>query len=109
MNRAEYIRQVQEMNQLPPSQERPEGQKFNIGDIVRIANPLNWYSKKYTPDQLFKVEYSYLQKYGTPYQISIANLPPNDRKPQYSLIHLFENNSSAWYDEEELELVEVSQ
>ena len=84
------------MQKVPPKSETPNGQKFHIGEIVRISNPLNWHSKRYTKDQLFEVQYSFSQKYGR---------SDERKKKQYSLKHLFEENSSAWYDEAELELV----
>ena len=84
------------MLKVPPKNETPNGQKFHIGEIVRISNPLNWYSQRYSKEQFFEVQYSYSQKYGGSDERS---------KKQYSLKHLFEDNSSAWYDEDELELV----
>lgn len=96
MDRQEYAMMAELMLKVPPKSETPQGQKFHIGEIVRISNPLNWYSKRYTKDQLFEVQYSYSQKYGG---------SDERNKKQYSLKHLFEENSSAWYDEAELELI----
>jgi hypothetical protein len=84
------------MFKIPPKSETPQGQKFHIGEIVRISNPVHWYSKEYTKNHLFEIQYSYSQKYGGSDERS---------KKQYSLKHLFEENSSAWYDEVELELI----
>lgn len=82
------------MLKVPPKSETPEEQKFHIGEIVRIGNANSWFAKRYTLDQLFEIEYSYTQKHGG-----------SSGKKQYSLKHLFEDNSSAWFDESELELV----
>jgi hypothetical protein len=74
------------------------GQKFHIGEIVRISNPESWFSKMSVDadkERLYEIQYSYFQKYG------------GDQAQQtksYSLKHLFEKNSSAWYEEAELEL-----
>ncbi len=95
MNKEEYETQALLLYQKTPILKTPEGQKFNIGDVVRIANPESWFAKEYTQDHLFKVEYSYWQKYGG----------SEKQKQTYSLQHLFEDNSSSWYDESELELV----
>jgi len=45
MNREEYTIAVSLMNQIPPKEETPEGQKFHIGEIVRISNPESWFSE----------------------------------------------------------------
>ena len=96
MNRQEYSMMAELMLKVPPKSETPDGQNFHIGEIVRIRNANSWFAKKYNPDQFFEIQYSYSQKYGG----------SDDRnKNQYSLKHLFEENSSAWYDEDELELV----
>ena len=96
MDRETYTKMAELMSKIPPKTETPEGQKFHIGEVVRIGNANSWFAKKYTPDQLFEIEYSYAQKYGDSNDIS---------KKQYSLKHLFEDNSSSWYNESELELV----
>ena len=93
MDRETYKIAVGLMNKIPPRKKTLKGQKFHIGEIVRISNPQSWFAEEYTPDQLFQIEYSYAQKYG------------GDDVKQYSLKHLFEDDSSSWYDEEELELV----
>lgn len=96
MDRETYKMMAELMLKVPPKPETPEGQKFHIGEIVRIGNANSWFAKRYTPEQLFEIQYSYVQKYGG----------SDDRnKKQYSLKHLFEDNSSAWFDESELELV----
>ena len=96
MNREEYEIMAKMMYKIPPKSETPEGQKFHIGEIVKIVKPKSWFSASsynFNKDLLYEIEYSYAQKYGG----------YNTR--QYSLKHLFENNSSSWYDEDELELV----
>ncbi len=96
MMREAYTIMAELMLKVPPKSETPEGQKFHIGEIVRIGNANSWFAKRYTPDQLFEIQYSYTQKYGG----------SDDRsKKQYCLKHLFEDNASAWFDESELELV----
>ena len=96
MNRETYTMMAELMLKVPPKSKTPEGQKFHIGEIVRIGNANSWFAKIYTTDQLFEIQYSYMQKYGGSDDID---------KKQYSLKHLFEDNSSAWFDESELELV----
>ena len=96
MNREEYKMMAELILKVPPKTETPDGQKFHIGEIVRIANPKNWYAKRFKPNQLFQIKYSYAQKYGSLNETS---------KNEYSLKHLFEDNSSSWYNEIELELV----
>lgn len=96
MMREAYTIMAELMLKVPPKSETPEGQKFHIGEIVRIGNANSWFAKRYTPDQLFEIQYSYTQKYGGSDDIS---------KKKYCLKHLFEDNSSAWFDESELELV----
>lgn len=99
MNKTEYYKAALSLSKRQPDTDTPPGQKFHIGDIVRIVNPINWYARQYDPSQLFKIEYSYYQKYGGTLSIGVK---------EYSLKHLFENNSSAWYIEDELELVPQS-
>ena len=77
---------------------KPKGQKFYRGDIVKIDNPMSWYSKAYykkDKDRLYEIEHSYHQKFGSEEE--------EDFK-LYSLNHLWEKNSSAWYHEDELKL-----
>lgn len=83
------------MSKIPPKKETPEGQKFHIGEIVKISNPKSWFAEEYI-NKLFQIEYSYSQQYGGDDYRS---------KNEYSLKHLFEENSSAWYNDHELELV----
>jgi hypothetical protein len=96
MDRKEYTMMADLMLKVPPQKETPDGQKFHIGEIVRISNPLNWYSQRYTKKQLFEVQYSYTQKYGG---------SDERNKKQYSLKQLGKDISSAWHDENELELI----
>lgn len=85
---------------IPPKKETPIGQKFHIGEIVRISNPSSWFSENYHKNnRLFEIQYSYTQKYGNIMGSSERHLN------SYSLKHLWENNSSAWYSASELELV----
>ena len=99
MDREEYAMMAKLMSQIPPKQETPKGQKFHIGEIVKISKPGSWFSHdsfEKDKERLYEIQYSYFQKYG------------GDEKRQtkrYSLKHLFEDNSSAWYEESELELV----
>lgn len=99
MNREEYTMMVELKNKIPAQEETPDGQKFHIGEIVKIANPSSWFAKdsfEEDKERLYQIQYSYKQKYGG----SMSH-----HTKTYSLEHLFEDNSSAWYDEEELELV----
>lgn len=99
MDRETYAMMAKMMSQIPPKEETPEGQKFHIGEIVKIARPTHWFSQMSfdeDKERLYQIQYSYQQKYGGS---SERNLK------QYSLKHLFEDNSSSWYDEESLELV----
>jgi len=99
MDRLEYTMMSELMSKVPPKKETPKGQKFHIGEIVRIAKPESWFSRESfekDKERLYEIQYSYFQKYG------------GDEERQtksYSLKHLFEKNSSAWYEETELELV----
>lgn len=99
MDRLEYKMMAELMSKVPPQKETPPGQKFHIGEIVRISRPESWFSKMSVDtdkERLYEIQYSYFQKYG------------GDEERQtksYSLKHLFEKNSSAWYEETELELV----
>lgn len=95
MNKEEYRIIANLMNKIPPKNETPEGQKFHIGEIVKISTPKSWFAKEKI-GKLFQIEYSYSQKYGGSDYRS---------KNEYSLKHLFEDNSSAWYNVHELELV----
>lgn len=99
MNREDYKMVAELMQKVPPKKETPDGQKFHIGEIVKIVTSSSWFSErsfKEDKERLYQIQYSYSQKYGG----------TNDRNiKQYSLKHLFEDNSSAWYDEEALELV----
>lgn len=89
MNREEYRMMARMQSQIPPKQETPEGQKFHIGEVVKISNEKD-------KDRLYEIQYSYKQKYrgGMPHHIN-----------SYSLKHLFEENSSSWYRGDDLELV----
>lgn len=93
MDNIEYKMMAELLSKVPPSKETPKGQKFHIGEIVRIVNPKSWFAKR-NYGQLFSVEYSYYQKYGGPHG-----------KNEYCLRHLPEDWLNSWYDEDELELV----
>lgn len=96
MDKQEYRMMVELMNKVPPKPETPIGQKFHIGEIVKITKPSSWFSRisvEKDKERLYQIQYSYSQKYG------------GDDVNNYSLKHLFEENSSSWYDEKELELV----
>lgn len=99
MDRETYKMMAELMQKVPPKKETPDGQKFHIGEIVKISKPNSWFSEisvNKDKERLYQVQYTYSQKYGS----------NEDRhKKQYSLKHLFENNSSAWFDESALELV----
>jgi hypothetical protein len=99
MDRETYTMMAELMLKVPPKSETPEGQKFHIGEIVRISKPNSWFSQnsfEKDKERLYQIQYSYNQKYGGSYERN---------KKQYSLKHLFEDNSSSWYDESKLELV----
>jgi len=96
MDRETYSMMANLMSQIPPKEETPIGQKFHIGEIVKITNPSRWFSQmsvEKNKERLYQVQYTYSQKYG------------GDNVKNYSLKHLFEDNSSSWYNESELELV----
>lgn len=99
MTQEDYKMMAELMQKVPPQKETPEGQKFHIGEIVKITKPSSWFSEKSFDkdgERLYQIEYSYSQKYGG----------SEDRhKNQYSLKHLFENNTSAWHYGSELTLV----
>lgn len=92
----EEIAQV--IHSLPCDTTHPEGQRFKIGDVVKIASPQSWFAKAEV-GQVFRVRYSYYQKYGW------MNGYAEEDKHSYSLTHCATNVSSAWYYEEELELL----
>lgn len=99
MDKYSYNIAARLMSQIPPKKETPEEQKFHIGEIVKIARPNSWFSKlsfEESKERLYQIEYSYFQKYGGGMRHHYNS---------YSLKHLFEDNSSSWYDENELELV----
>jgi hypothetical protein len=99
MDREEYAMMANLRSQIPPKKDTPEGQKFHIGEIVRISKPGSWFSQdsfEKDKERLYEIQYSYYQKYGG---------DKERRTKSYSLKHLFEDNSSAWYEESELELV----
>lgn len=99
MDKEEYKMMADLMFKVPPKKETPKNQKFHIGEIVKLSNPQSWFSKKSfekNKEQFYEIEYSYFQKYGGDEERQIKS---------YSLKHLFEKNSSAWYEESELELV----
>ena len=94
-----YKMMAELMQKVPPQKETPKGQKFHIGEVVKITNPKSWFAEKYVKqdkERLYQIEYSYTQKYNS----------SDDRHLKtYSLKHLFEANTTAWYNESELELV----
>ena len=93
MDRQEYAMMVGLKNQIPPKKETPKGQKFHIGEIVKIIDVQNHPCSLDSEGKMAEIQYSYSQKYG------------DDDVKSYSLKHLWENNSSAWWDEDQLELV----
>lgn len=99
MDRETYKKMAELMSQIPPKEETPKGQKFHIGEIVKITRPGTWYSQmsfNEDKERLYQIQYSYYQKYDG---------SSERNKNQYSLKHLFEDNSSSWYYDSELELV----
>ena len=99
MDRETYSMMANLMSQIPPKEDTPKGQKFHIGEIVKIKKPSSWFSKisvEADKERLYQIEYSYTQKYGGGME---------HHNNSYSLKHLFEDNSSSWYDADELELV----
>lgn len=93
MDRAEYHKHLLALHARPADTTHPEGQKFKVGDIVQIVNPQSWFAKR-KAGRIFRVEYSYFQKYGG---------ADNDKR-QYCLCSLDTGNTTSWYDEEELAL-----
>ena len=89
MDRETYALMAHFRSQIPAKKETLPGQKFHIREIVKCNNP-RWSNDK---DGLYEIQYTYAQKYG------------GDDIKNYSLKHLFEDNSSSWYDESELELI----
>lgn len=99
MDRFTYRVVAELIDKVPPKSKTPQGQKFNIGEIVKIVNPINWFSQESfeeDKERLFEIEFSYYQKYDG---------ADDEYKKLYSLKHLFEDDESAWYNEDELELV----
>jgi len=99
MDRETYKMIAELMQKVPPKKETPDGQKFHIGEIVKIDKPNSWFSKMSVDEdkeRLYQIQYSYYQKYGGEKEVQTKS---------YSLKHLFEDNSSSWYDESELVLV----
>ena len=99
MDREDYKLVAELMLKVPPQKQTPNGQKFHIGELVKIGNPDSWFSKisvDKDKERLYQIEYSYYQKYGGSKETQTKS---------YSLKHLFENNSSAWYGENSLILV----
>lgn len=99
MNTETYSRMANLISQIPPKESTPKGQKFHIGDIVKITRPKSWFSKRSVEEnkeRLYQIRYSYTQKFGGSME---------HHNNSYSLKHLFEDNSSSWYDADELELV----
>ena len=93
MDRQEYAMMVGLKYLIPPQKETPKGQKFAIGEIVKIIDVQNHPCRLDSEDKMAEIQYSYSQKYG------------DDDVKSYSLKHLWENNSSSWWDEEQLELI----
>lgn len=100
MDYNEYEMMARLTHEIPPKQETPKGQKFHIGEIVKIIDDKNHPCRENTKDKLAKIEYSYAQKYRQKSEIHLEH-----DLTTYSLIHLWEDNSSAWWDEDQLELV----
>jgi hypothetical protein len=99
MDREEYAMVCKMLSQRPPIKATPPGQKFHTGEIVRITNPLSWFSKEYANKKkyLFEVIASHSQQYG------------GDNIEEYTLRHLWEENESSWYWEDELTLIKSIQ
>jgi hypothetical protein len=93
MDRKAYKMIAELRYQLPPIKETPIGQKFHINEIVRIIDIQGHPCRIGREGKTARIQYSYSQKYS------------GDDVKSYSLEHLWEKNSSAWWDEEQLELV----
>ena len=93
MDRETYTMMVRLKNQIPAKQETPKGQKFHIGEIVKIIDVQNHPCSLDSEGKTAEIQYTYSQKYG------------DDDVKSYSLKHLWEVNSSAWWDEYQLELI----
>lgn len=96
MNLDEYRATAEALNARPPDQRHPEGQKFKIGDTVKIVNPQSWFAKR-AIGRVFTVEYSYHQKF--------PEMSDGDRHKRTYSLRSANGNSTSWYDEEELEIV----
>ena len=96
MNRQEYAMMAELKHKIPPKKETPKGQKFHIGEIVRIVDIQNHPCRTEKEGKLAEIQYSYAQKYE-------GSMPHHIKS--YSLKHLWEDNSSAWWEECQLELV----
>lgn len=99
MDRETYEMVLGLMSKIPPKTETPTGQKFHIGEIVKIIKPNSWFSRERfekNKEQLYQIEYSFSQKYGG---------SEERQKKEYSLKCIGEGGTTAWYDESELELV----
>lgn len=97
MDREEYRAAALALSKRPPSLEHPTGQKFRIGETVRITNPQSWFAKRRI-GQLFIVAYSYWQKFPS------AGNKDKDRRT-YALISTIDGDTTSWYEEGELEAV----
>lgn len=100
MNFTEYHAAAKALSSRPPVSDHPEGQKFRIGERVRIVNPQSWFAKREIGN-VFTVEYSYHQKY--------PEMSDGDRNKREYALRGKDGNSTAWYDEEELELVKAEE
>lgn len=91
MTQEEYTKKAIELSLKPPSTDMLYGQKFTIGDRVKIIKANSWFTK----EQLVKeaiVKYSYSQKYG-------------GKDVKSYCLKFFDGETSSWYDEDELEIV----
>lgn len=90
MDFKEYEQQAKELYAKPPSTDMLYGQKFTIGDKVKIVKGNSWFAKEKIGEKA-TIEYSYSQKYGgkdiNSYCLNFSN-----------------EGTSSWYDTDELEL-----
>ncbi len=80
----------------------PKGQKFRIGDIVRITDPKSWFAKT-VKGQLFEVQYSDDERCGHKDEDSEATVYESGMS--YGLRNLATGRENAWYKEHEFTLV----
>lgn len=121
MNREQYHGAVMELYKKPPMKETPNGQKFNIGDRVKIIEGF-WGDeiiegvpkeggftksgflippREHEKGKEAVIEYSYYQKYGN----HDRKPSPNNPNLKQYCIKFDDGNCSSWWDEHNLVLI----